>query len=122
MGESDAAGVSGTLDDEVLAELREDMEEEFGEVIDAFLEEVPDWLNSMRTAVVGRDAETLFQTAHALKSSSGYMGAPVMQSLAGDLERRGRQGEVDDDCADLLARLEAEYAAVGPRLAALARS
>ena len=109
----------GVLDDEVLEELREDMEDEFGEVVEAFLDEVPAWIETMNQAIAESNAEELFQTAHSLKSSSGYMGAPAMQQLAAQLERMGREGSVE--CCDaFLAELVKEYQAVEPRLRELA--
>ena len=111
----------GVLDDELLDELREDMEDEFGEVIEAFLDEIPAWLETMKEALSGGDAERLFQTAHALKSSSGYMGAPVMQQLAAQLERMGREGKIDG-CEPFLAELIEEFEALEPRLKELAAS
>ena len=109
----------GVLDDELLEELREDMEDEFGEVVEAFLDEVPAWIETMNQAIAESNAEQLFQTAHSLKSSSGYMGAPAMQQLAAQLERMGREGSVEG-CDAFLAELVKEYQAVEPRLRELA--
>ena len=111
----------GVLDDELIEELREDMEDEFGEVIESFLDEVPGWLAKLTQALADSNAEQLFQTAHSLKSSSGYMGAPVMQQLAAQLERMGRGGSVEG-CEPFLAELMEEYKAVEPRLRELAAS
>ena len=109
----------GVLDDELIEELREDMEDEFGEVIESFLDEVPGWLAKLTQALADSNAEQLFQTAHSLKSSSGYMGAPAMQQLAAQLERMGREGSVEG-CDAFLAELVKEYQAVEPRLRELA--
>ena len=109
----------GVLDDEVLEELREDMEDEFGEVIEAFLDEVPGWLAKLTQALADSNAGHLFKTTHSLKSSSGYMGAPAMQQLAAQLERMGREGSVEG-CDAFLAELVKEYQAVEPRLRELA--
>ena len=96
----------GVLDDELIEELREDMEDEFGEVIESFLDEVPGWLAKLTQALADSNAEQLFQTAHSLKSSSGYMG---------------RGGSVEG-CEPFLAELMEEYKAVEPRLRELAAS
>ena len=82
----------GVLDDELIEELPENMEDEFGEVIEAFLDEVSGWLAKLTQALADSNAEHLFMTTHSLKSSSGYMGAPIMQQLAAQLERMGRGG------------------------------
>jgi HPt (histidine-containing phosphotransfer) domain-containing protein len=109
----------GVLDDAVLDELREDMEDEFGEVVEAFLDEVPGWLDSLTAALGKEDAEGVFQAAHAMKSSSGYMGATAMGHLAAQLERSGRERNLDGSDA-MFAELCAEWAVVEPKLRALA--
>ena len=69
----------------------------------------------MNQAIAESNAEQLFQTAHSLKSSSGYMGAPIMQQLAAQLERMGREGSVEG-CEPFLAELVEEYQVLEPRL------
>jgi HPt (histidine-containing phosphotransfer) domain-containing protein len=121
MSISDGDNPRGVLDQDIIEELREDMEDEFFELIEAFLDETPTWLASLDAAVRNTDAEQIFQAAHTLKSSSGYMGATVMQSLAAKLESCGRDGGVHD-CEPSLQELHQEYEALRPRLETLVKS
>ena len=108
-------GDQGTaiVDPAVLAELRQ--LDETGELLATlvahFLDETPQRLVAMQTALSHGNAMALAEGAHALKGSSGNLGANRMQRLCGELQTLGRA----DDLAgigDRLARLEAEFAAV----------
>ena len=61
------------LDAEVITELRDIMEDEFAELLNAFLDDLPVQFERMRTAVAQNGADDLYQVAHRLKSSCGSM-------------------------------------------------
>jgi HPt (histidine-containing phosphotransfer) domain-containing protein len=46
------------------------------------------------------------QAAHSLRGSSSYVGAQAVVTLSGELEQVGRWGVVNDEAAEILARLE----------------
>jgi HPt (histidine-containing phosphotransfer) domain-containing protein len=52
-------------------------------------------IGSLREAVGARDADGVSRAAHALKSSSGSVGATLLTDLCEALEKAGRAGELD---------------------------
>ena len=89
------------LDAEIIAELREVMEDEFGNLIAAFLDDLPLQLKQLQVAVAAQDAENIYQTAHKLKSSCGNLGALRLMELFRRLEQAGRLHKLDG-AAELL--------------------
>lgn len=89
------------LDAKIIAELREVMEEEFGSLISAFLDDLPLQLDRLQTAVAASDAETIYQIAHKLKSSCGNLGVARLAELFRRLEQAGRLRTLDE-AAELL--------------------
>ena len=85
------------------------------EVVAAFRDDTPPRLASMRDALQQGDADTLARGAHSVKGSSGNFGAARVQILCVEIERRGRDGQIEG-VAPLLDRLHAEYALLLERL------
>ena len=63
---------------------------------------------SIRRAVAAGDATAVWQAAHALKSSSGMMGASIFAELCHELEILGRAATLDR-VPEVLSKLEASY-------------
>src|SRR3954453_6399614 len=63
-----------------------------GRILGRFLEETPQRMAALRSALEQDDARALEQAAHALKGISGTVGANEMAFIAHDLEQRGRIG------------------------------
>lgn len=101
----------GFLDHEILDEIREDMEEEFPEFVQAFLDEAGEWIQTMTTAISADDSGSLYEIAHALKSSSGYVGATTLQNIAERLESLGRRGSTTG-ASTFLDAAQQEFTAV----------
>lgn len=80
------------IDPIVIAERIEEMEEAFPELVTTFIEDAQSSLVAIRQAVDSDQADELRQHAHALKSSSGYMGASKIVALASALELAARNG------------------------------
>jgi HPt (histidine-containing phosphotransfer) domain-containing protein len=82
------------LDRSVLAGLRGLQEEGepdiLGELIGLFLTDAPPQLVALREAARAGDASSVEQVAHALKGSSGNMGAVRMGAICAELEEMGR--------------------------------
>jgi len=99
------------VDSAVLAELRQ--LDETGELlvtlIRHFLDETPQLLAAMQTALSQADSTALAEAAHTLKGSSGNLGAHRLQRLCGELQRLGRAHELAP-VVNRLADLEAEFA------------
>jgi HPt (histidine-containing phosphotransfer) domain-containing protein len=83
------------VDDEVIAELREIMDDQFASLIRLFLNDLPLQINRLQTAAAQSDTEEIFQAAHKFKSSCGSIGAPRLAELARRLEQAARQGGLD---------------------------
>lgn len=77
------------------------------EIIQVFLEELPDRLRQLRSAVAANDLGEAREAAHALKSASGELGALGLARRCGEVERRGAAGR-PGDLPEALGALEAE--------------
>ena len=85
------------------------------EIIQMFLEDCPLRAAEIRDAVAKGDAPALKAAAHSLKGSAAYMSASIVRGHAGDLERMGREGELDEAQASVDA-LDAAVAVLLPGL------
>ena len=79
--------------------------------------DVPPKLQALREAIGGGDATSVESVAHALKGSSGNMGALRMSTISTDLQDAGRSGELERALV-LVERLEAEFGRVRSALEA----
>ena len=91
------------LDDEIIAELREVMEDEFIDLIDSFLNDLPVQLKLLQAAVTDKSAADVYRIAHKLKSSCGTIGALRLTHEIQQLELAGRQNALDP-APQLIAR------------------
>jgi two-component system, sensor histidine kinase and response regulator len=98
------------VDPAVLADLRQldETGELLATLIRHFLNETPQRLATMQTALSQADAAALAEAAHALKGASGNLGANRMQQLCGELETLGRAKELVQ-VGDCLATLDAQF-------------
>ncbi|MBN1177680.1 MAG: response regulator [Anaerolineae bacterium] len=80
-------------------------------LIEAFMEDAPGLLESMRQALEGGDAPALRLAAHSLKSGSAQFGAMSLSRLCKQLEEMGKAGEWEG-AEELIAQAEATYACV----------
>jgi HPt (histidine-containing phosphotransfer) domain-containing protein len=65
------------------------------ELIDAFLDDAPDMIQNMQTAVATRDVESFRRNAHSLKSNANTFGAIELGTLAKELEFMGKENNLD---------------------------
>jgi len=74
-------------------------------LVKTFRQDVPSRLDALRAAAASTQAQEVALAAHALKSSSGSVGAKRMHSIAAALEQKARQGNLDgiEASADQLA-------------------
>jgi len=89
-----------TLDASVLEELRS-LEEPggpdlFGELVQLYVDDLPDRVEGIRNAVENRDSGALRREAHRLKGSSQQMGAARLAAQCLELENLGRNDRVED--------------------------
>jgi len=85
------------------------------EIIQMFLEDCPVRVQEIRAAVDGNDAPALTAAAHALKGSAAYLCASIVRARAADLERAGREHNLDA-ARTLVPDLEAAVADLIPEL------
>lgn len=65
------------------------------ELIDAFLEDGPNMIQNMRTAIATADVESFRRNAHSLKSNAYTFGATELGALARELEWMGKENNLD---------------------------
>ena len=87
-------------------------------MIDTFLSDAPALVATLRTTYEEGDTEGLRRAAHTLKSNGQTFGAGRFSELCRELEVRARSDELDG-AAELVDRIEREYAALEKTLAAL---
>jgi two-component system, sensor histidine kinase and response regulator len=115
-GQTASLSVPGaTLDDQALAQLRAlrrpGRPDPVAKILTSFLTSSATHMSTMHAAVRQKEAQALFQAAHAMKSISGMIGARALSSILKDLEHIGRQGMVVGHPGQM-AELDAAYAAV----------
>ncbi len=77
-------------------------------LVKTFRQDVPARLDALRAAASSGDAQDLALAAHALKSSSGSVGAKRMYAVASALERDALSGRLDGASASI-EQLAAEF-------------
>jgi CheY-like chemotaxis protein len=77
-------------------------------LVKTFRQDVPSRLDALRAAAASGDAQDLALAAHALKSSSGSVGAKRMYAAASALERDALSGRIEGASA-VIEQLAAEF-------------
>ena len=67
----------------------------FADLVDLFLVDTPDRMESLNAALESKDAKALEEAAHALKSSCGNLGAMGLSVLFTEIEMKGRQSDLE---------------------------
>jgi HPt (histidine-containing phosphotransfer) domain-containing protein len=96
------------LDDDVLAELREVMGSEFGNLVQMFLVDAAKYIQQLEEAAGGGNLEKMIAPAHTLKCSSANLGAMAVSAAAKRIEVGAREGVLPRP-AVAVAVLEAEF-------------
>jgi len=65
------------------------------ELIDAFLEDAPNMIRNMQTALATKDVESFRRNAHSLKSNANTFGATELARLAKELEFMAKENNLD---------------------------
>ena len=90
---------SSVLDQDVITSLRElggtDDPDLFTELVTLFLEDTPQRLDELGEAMSAQDAAGLERSAHSLKSSSANLGAMELSAIFREIERAGRDHDLD---------------------------
>jgi len=88
-----------------------------GELIDAFLEDAPDLIAQMKSALISQDTDSFRRAAHSMKSNAATFGAMELSALAKELEGFGRDKNLE--IGNRLDMLEAAFNLVAHQLEAL---
>jgi len=113
---SNAVAADGDGDDEVLDRERVDSFVEISRQYTGFLSglvttfrlDFPTRIDALRAAAASGSPHELADAAHALKSSTGSVGAKRMHAMAASLERAARDGRVDG-ADETITRLVTEF-------------
>ncbi len=96
------------IDQATFEELKQMSGEDFiNELIDAFLEDGPNMLNNMQTALETGDVESFRRNAHSLKSNANTFGATELGVQARELEYMARENNLD--VGDRLEKLKQAF-------------
>jgi CheY-like chemotaxis protein/HPt (histidine-containing phosphotransfer) domain-containing protein len=106
------------LDDAVASELQSFGREFLTDLVDGFVDSVPERITAVRAAVEAHDAEQLVGSAHVLRGSAANMGGVRVAAACARLEEAAHLGDLAEAASDLLL-LEAESALLVSALAAL---
>ena len=77
-------------------ELKDIMGDVLHDLINTFLDNMPDQITSLQLALQEDNCEQVFAIAHRIKSSSSSIGATGLAAYAEALEMKGRAGDVSD--------------------------
>ena len=84
------------IDKATFEELKQMSGEDFiNELIDAFLDDAPNMISQMQTALTSKDVESFRRNAHSLKSNANTFGATELGLLAKELELMGKEKNLD---------------------------
>jgi HPt (histidine-containing phosphotransfer) domain-containing protein len=78
------------------------------QLIDVYLEDSPNLLQLMDTAVTQTDTAAMEQAAHTLKSSSAALGAITLSKLCEELERIGNSKTITS-AIEIMPQVKSEY-------------
>ncbi len=100
------------LDPEVLQNLQEVLGEDapamIAQLIEFYLDDAPNFLASIQTAIAQSNATALEHAAHTFKSNSASLGAMALAQCCRDLEIMAHAGDISQ-AAEQLPMLEAHY-------------
>ena len=112
---AEAPRLCATVNPLSLARLRElrtpGQPDPVAEIIGLFLGQIPDYLQSLKTACEEQNAEGVRKMAHTLKGSCGNLGAEQMAAWCKELELKAGQGTLSS-AKRLVVQLEQEFDAV----------
>lgn len=97
-----------TVLDSISALQQEGMPDILGELIEIYLKESENLIQTLSHSMEDNDAEGMARSAHSLKSSSGNMGAMALAELCKDMEVNGRR-QMTDHAVDDYNQIIAEY-------------
>jgi HPt (histidine-containing phosphotransfer) domain-containing protein len=101
------------LDTTALRQLRDMMEDDFIQVIEAYLIDTPARLADISDGIAGQDSALVGRAAHSLKSTSQTVGAVMLARAAERLEAHVRVGGSLAEAEGFLTAAQLAWQAVG---------
>ena len=95
---------------DALNELRSLMGDSLDDVLQTYVDYIPGQIDELSQAIKNDDADSVFNLAHKMKSSSSSIGALGIAHMAEQIELIGRGGSTEGT-AELLEQLKELYAA-----------
>ena len=84
------------IDQTTFEELKQISGEDFiSELIDAFLDDAPNMIQNMQSALDSKDVESFRRNAHSMKSNASTFGATELGALAKELELMAKENNLD---------------------------
>ena len=107
------------IDQATFEELKQMSGDDFiNELIDTFLEDAPNMIAEIKSALADNDADTFRRAAHSMKSNAATFGANELAELAKELEMLGKDNKLNET-GDKLQSMEEAYASAKKELEAL---
>ncbi len=103
---AEKTGQQPLVDQQVLASLKELMEEEFPALVNSYIEDAPKLLADILSSSKEADREILIRAAHTLKSSSNNLGAIKLAMIAEAIEKQSQEHKLSA-AATLIPSLQA---------------
>ena len=97
------------------AELKTILGDTLNEVIEMYLESMPEMLDNLSAQIQNKDANQVFEIAHKIKSSSSSIAAMGVANCAEIIEQIGRNGSTDNT-QSTLEELKTMYEELTPFL------
>lgn len=100
--------MSDAMDMSAYNELKNIMGEILDDLIQTFLDTVPEQIGLLQAAIEAEDCDQVFAVAHRIKSSSSSIGAAGLANSAEQIELKGRGGDISGT-DELFPQLSARY-------------
>ena len=109
--------IDNHLDGPILAELQEIMEDDFGVLIETYIEDGDNKISDLKQALGSADVSALRELSHSFKGASCNIGALPLSRLCETVEHLAKDGQVAD-IEPLLPGIETEFGVVKDLLTA----
>ena len=103
------------IDHDTLLTLQEVMEDDFGRLIETYLNDSEDRLSAMQKALAGGDGEALRRAAHSFKGSCSNIGAQTLVAHCQHIEQAAANNQLTG-LETTLVTLQGEFAQVRHQL------
>ena len=103
--------MSDNINTHMIDELKELMEDDFPVLIETYIEDGDERIESLQSAIDDNNSEQVREVAHAFKGSSANLGATKLSEVCYSLENIGREAKLVEAQA-VLDSIKTEYQVV----------